>query len=299
MTTFDSAITNASGEAARPVKPFLKIRPRRGWIGVNLEEMWRFRDLMWSLVGRDIKLRYKQTALGIAWVVLQPIVGAGIFSFVFGNLARLPVDKTANGSDVPYYLFSFASLVVWNMVSNTISKLSGILVGNSALVGKVYFPRLMLPLSGAIGVLVDTAVAYLLLLAIQLFQHIGFGPQMLLTPIMMLPMLALSMGIGMWAAALCVQYRDVAAILPVALQFLMYASPVAYSTSVLDRHPVLYYFYYLNPMAALLQAWRWCVLTTPFPPMWAFLYAVAISLLMLLAGTMVFRRMERTFADVI
>jgi len=133
----------------------------------------------------------------------------------------------------------------------------------------------------------------------QLFHGIGYGPQALLIPFMALPFVALSLGLGMWSSALCVQYRDVSVILPVALQFLMYASPVAYTANIVDKYPVIYYLYYLNPMAALLGAWRWSVLSTPFPPIWAFCYATAMSFLILLAGTMVFRRMERTFADVI
>ena len=284
---------------AAPKKPLLKIRPSRGWIGINLRECWRFRDLMWSLVGRDIKLRYKQTALGVTWVVLQPLIAAGIFSFVFGNLAAMPLDKTADGIVVKAFLFSFASLVAYNLFSNTVNKVASILVGNSMLVSKVYFPRLMLPASGAIGVLADAFVAFVMLIIIQIAQGIPFGITSLLIPVMILPFLALSLGIGMWSAALCVQYRDIAVILPVALQFLMYASPVAYSASVVAKYPIGQYIYYLNPLAGLLGAWRWSVFHTPFPPLWAFWYAVVASFLMLLAGTMVFRRMERTFADVI
>jgi lipopolysaccharide transport system permease protein len=232
-------------------------------------------------------------------VVLQPLIAAGIFAMVFGALAKLPMDQAANGKPVSMFLFAFSSMVAWLLFSNVINKIGGILIGNSTMVSKVYFPRLMLPLSGAIGCLVDAAVAAAMLVIIMVWSRATAGPQALLSPLMLLPFMAMSLGIGMWSSALCVQYRDVAVILPVVLQFLMYASPVAYSTTILDKHPVIYYFYYLNPLAAALQAWRWSVLTTPFPPMWAFVYSMVMSVFLLAAGVMVFRRMERTFADVI
>ena len=297
-TTVDGVYTEAAA-ANVPTKPLRKIRPRKGWMGVDFPEMWRFRDLLGSLVMRDLRLRYKQTALGVSWVVLQPLIAAGIFAMVFGSLAKLPPDRAANGKPVSMFLFAFCSLVAWQLFSNIISKIGGILVGNSTMVSKVYFPRLMLPLSGAIGCLVDAAVAGAMLIVIMAWNRASVGPEVMLSVVMILPFMALALGIGMWSSALCVQYRDVAVILPVALQFLMYASPVAYSTSVLARHPVLYYFYYLNPLAAALESWRWSVLTTPFPPMWAFVYSMVMSVVLLAGGVMVFRRMERTFADVI
>ncbi|MGN6370498.1 MAG: ABC transporter permease [Phycisphaerae bacterium] len=299
MTTTVNGTYEEAGTARAPAMPLRKIRPRKGWIGVDFPEMWRFRDLLGSLVMRDIRLRYKQTALGVSWVVLQPLIAAGIFAMVFGSLAKLPMDPAADGKPVSMFLYAFCSLVAWQLFANIINKIGGILVGNSTMVSKVYFPRLLLPLSGAIGCLVDAAVAAVMLAVIMVWQHAEVGPQLALSVVMILPFMALSLGIGMWSSALCVQYRDVAVILPVVLQFLMYASPVAYSTTILSKHPVLFYFYYLNPLAAALQAWRWSVLTTPFPPMWAFVYSMVMSVVLLAAGVMVFRRMERTFADVI
>ena len=295
MTSISSTLQPSPPDTPHPL-PRLTIRNRTGWIGVNLRELWRFRELLLSLTARDIKLRYKQTALGVAWVVLQPLVAAGIFSFVFGKLANLPAPSTAAGRPVPYFLFTFAGMVAWNLFFNAITKISGILVSNSSLVSKVYFPRMLLPLAGAMGVLVDLAVATAMLLVLQLVNNVGLTPRWLLSPVILMLMLSLSLGIGMWAAALCVEYRDVAYVLPVVLQFLLYASPVAYAGPIGAEHSK---FFYVNPLAGLLDAWRWSVLSTPFPPPWAFAYSVGIAVATLLLGALVFRRMERNFADVI
>ena len=295
MTSIESTLPVPISEPVRRL-PRLTIRSRTGWIGINLQELWRFRELLFSLTARDIKLRYKQTALGVAWVVLQPLVAAGIFSFVFGKLAKLPADNTSSGKVIPYFLFTFAGLVAWSMFFNSITKISGILVTNSSLVSKVYFPRMLLPLAGAMGVMVDLAVSMAMLLVLQLFAGVGITPRWLFSPLILMLIMALALGIGMWAAALCVEYRDVAYILPVTLQFLLYASPVGYSGIVGASYGP---FYYLNPLAGLLDAWRWSVLSTPFPPLWAFFYSAGVALASLLIGALVFRRMERTFADVI
>lgn len=290
---FPSASRASHGTARRPL---LTVRARAGWAPINLSELWRFRELLLSLTGRDIKLRYKQTFLGIAWVVLQPLVASAIFAFVFGKLANLPSPSTAAGKHVPYFLFAFAGMVAWSLFFNTVTKLASVLVSNSSLVSKVYFPRLLLPLAGAMGVLVDLAVAAAMLLIMQLFSGVGLTPQWFLSPFILVLILSLALGIGMWGGALCVEYRDVAYILPVFLQFLFFASPVGYSGAVGSRYGASYY---LNPIAPLLDAWRWSVLSTPFPPIWAFVYASVVSLVLLACGAMVFRRMERNFADVI
>jgi lipopolysaccharide transport system permease protein len=303
MTTLQTLPATSPAAGRPPVsparkKPYLTVRARSGWAGVDLRELWRFRDLLLSLTARDIKLRYKQTALGVIWVVLQPLVAAGIFAFVFGKLANLPLPQTASGRPIPYFLYAFAGMVAWGLFFNTVTKVSAILVGNSSLVSKVYFPRLLLPLSGATGVLVDLAVSAAMLLVMQAVAGGagGLTPLWLLSPVFLGLILALSLGLGLWAAAMCVEYRDVAYILPVFLQFLLYASPVGYSGKVGSAYGD---FYYLNPLAGLLDAWRWSVLSTPFPPAWAFWYAVAMAVGGLVVGALVFRRMERNFADVI
>jgi len=295
MSATTLPLTQTSAPPRR--KPYLTVRARKSWLSVNLRELWLFRDLLLSLTARDIKLRYKQTALGVIWGVLQPLIAAAILTFVFGRLANLPVDQTAAGQPVPYFLFMFASLVVWNFFASIVNKVSNILVGNSALVAKVYFPRLLLPLSGAMGMLVDLAVSSVVLICIQLYSGIPFGPQILLVPLVLLLVIFAALGIGMGATALSVQYRDVAYILPVVVQMLFFASPIAYS--VANVHGRSAAFFQLNPLTGILGIWRWSTLGTPHPPFWTIAYAATFSMILLLVGVMVFQYMERTFADVI
>ncbi len=283
-------------------KPYLTIQPKSGWAALELRETWRFRDLLMSLATRDLKLRYKQTVLGVIWVVLQPLMAAGIFSFVFGKLASFPSDG------VPYFLFSYAGLLGWNLFANTLGKTSGCLVGNSQLISKVFFPRLILPLSAIPSVMVDFSVAAGMMLVMMLVSshtlaatHHGFGWPLLLLPVWMLLLLLLSLGIGLCTAALAVSYRDVNYILPVFTQILLYASPIAYGlTQVMQKlTPAQRPFYLLNPLAPTLEAFRWSLLSTSAPPAWSLGLASALSLLIFILGAYSFKRMERKFADVI
>jgi lipopolysaccharide transport system permease protein len=272
-------------------EPFIKIRPGFGWASLNLRELWKFRDLLLSLTTRDLKLRYKQTALGVIWVVVQPLLAAGIFSFVFGRIARLPSDG------VPYLLFSFAGLLGWNLFSNIVTKCSGCLVGNSQLISKVFFPRLILPLSTVPSVLVDFAVAAVLLAVLMVVHGVAPGWGLLLLPVWMALLSMLALGIGLCTAALAVSYRDVQYIVPVFMQILLYASPIAYAVSAVPAH--LRTVYLLNPLSAPLEAFRASILNTSWPPGSSLAGAAAISGLALLAGLYSFKRMERKFADVI
>jgi lipopolysaccharide transport system permease protein len=289
-------VASAAGNVSAPnrKKPHLVIRARRGWVGIDMRELWRFRELLLSLTARDVKLRYKQTALGVIWVVFQPLVASAIFTYVFSKMANMPTPPTNTGKPVPYFLFAFAGMVAWIMFSTSVTKISTVLIQNSGLVSKVYFPRLLLPLSGATGTLVDLAVGAAMLLVLQMITGIGLTPQWLLAPVFLGLLMALALGIGTWAAALCVPYRDVGYMLPVFMQFLLFASPIPWMIDP-NRSQLVY----INPLAGLLDAWRWSVLATPFPPMWAFWYAAGTSLTLLFVGLMVFRRMERNFADVI
>jgi lipopolysaccharide transport system permease protein len=272
-------------------RPHLTIKPSKGWQAINLRELWQFRDLLIMLAVRDIRLRYKQTALGVLWVILQPLMAAGIFSFVFGRVARLPSDG------VPYFVFSYSGLLAWNAFSSTLTKVSGSLVGNANLVSKVYFPRLVLPLSTVFSSLLDFGVALVMLVVIMAVTHVAPGIGLLLLPVWLLLLLLLSVGLGLFSASLMVSYRDIAYILPVATQFLLYASPVAYAVSAVPEKLRLIYF--MNPLSGLLEAFRWSVLNrgTLHP---AFLvYAAAITMVVFFLGAFAFRRMERRFADVI
>jgi lipopolysaccharide transport system permease protein len=279
------------------VDAYLKITPPTGWSALNLREVWRFRDLLLALAGRDVKLRYKQTALGILWVILQPLMAAGVFSFVFGRVAQLP----SNG--IPYFLFSYAGLLGWNLFSSTLTKTSACLVGNSQLISKIFFPRLVLPLSAVPSVLIDFAVAMGMMIVLMFIYHCSPNAGILLFPVWMLMLLMMALGIGLITAALTVSYRDVQYILPVFVQILLYGSPVAYGLSyALTRIPGnLQFLYLMNPLCGPLEAFRASLLGTPWPPQlaWSLLYSGVASVWIFFVGAYSFKKMERKFADVI
>jgi lipopolysaccharide transport system permease protein len=272
-------------------RPLITIRPSRGWVAINFSELWEFRDLLISLAGRDLRLRYKQTALGIAWVVLQPLMAAGVFSFVFGTVANLP------SGDVPYLIFSFAGLLGWNLFNSIIAKTSSCMVGNSHLISKVYFPRLILPLSNIGSTLVDFLVAAGVMGLLMVVYRVAPSPMLLLLPLWVLILVAISVGIGLVAAALSVSYRDVQYIVPVFMQILLYASPVAYSVSAVPEH--LRWIYLINPISAPLEAMRASLLNTAFPGWMPLLISAFVAALLLLGGCFAFKRFEKKFADVI
>jgi lipopolysaccharide transport system permease protein len=278
-------------EAPLVEKPFLKIRSATGWAGVDLREMWQFRDLLLALAERDVKLRYKQTALGVIWVILQPLLGAGIFTFVFGRVAKFDSDG------VPYFIFSYAGLLGWNAFNSTLSKGSAVVVQNAQLVSKVYFPRLLLPLSTVASTLVDFAVAMGLMIVLMIVHHIGPGPGILLLPVFLLLLVLLGAGIALFASALMVSYRDLQYVIPILLQFLLYASPVAYSVKQVPEH--LRAIYMLNPIAGLLEGFRWSLLGTGHLSLGHLLYTTIMVVAVFLFGAFTFAKMEQQFADVI
>ena len=284
-------------------EPHLVIRPSRGWQALDLRQVWQFRDLLSTLAQRDVKLRYRQTALGAVWVILQPLIAAGIFSFVFGAVAGLP------SGNVPFIVFSYAGLLCWNLFSSTLNKTSNVLVANTQLVSKVYFPRLVLPLSTVYSSLIDFGVAAIVLAVLMLIYRVVPGWGLLLLPLWMLLTLTLSVGCGLFLSALMVSYRDVQYIVPVAMNFLLYASPVAYSVATaLEKlqgkvSPSLLVWaeraFLANPMAGLLEAFRWSVLGGPAPIWGAVIYSAACAIGLFAAGAFAFKRMEKRFADVI
>ena len=283
----------APESAAGPLsRPLLTIKPRRSWLPANPRELWAFRELLVRLTARDVTLRYRQTALGVTWVVLQPLLAAGILSFVFGSVAGLPAPP-----GIPYFIFSLAGMVAWNTFSQTVTRASGSLVGNSQMVSKVYFPRLMLPLSSVGSTLVDTGVSFVLLVALMAVKGVHPGWAVVLTPLWVFLLLASSLGLGLAAGALMVRYRDVQFVLPVAIQFLLFASPIAYTLASVPANAR--WLYDLNPLTGLLEGFRWSVLGMTRPSTGLMLYAGGVSLFMLVAGTAVFNRAERQFADVI
>ena len=273
------------------VKPFLTIRPAQGWAALNVAELWRFRDLLLVLAGRDLKLRYRQTALGIIWVLLQPLLAAGIFALVFGKVAKLPSDG------VPYFIFSYAGLLGWTIFNGILTKTSSVLVGNAALVSKVYFPRMVLPLSSVLSTLVDFLIALAMMLILLALNRIAPPGAILLLPLWVLLTVLFACGLGLIASALTVSYRDVQYIMPVLLQLMLYASPVAYAVSAMPES--LRAWFLLNPLAGLLEAFRWSLLGIA-PASWAsIVYAAIVSPAVFIFGAFCFKRMERRFADVI
>lgn len=292
-------LTSPTAAVATLPRPMLTIEPRPGWVPLNLKEIWQFRDLLMGLAGRDVRLRYRQTALGISWVVFQPLIAAGLFTFLFGTVAGMPGK---NG--LPPFVLIYCGTLGFNVFANTLSKAGICLVGNAQLVSKVYFPRMVLPLSTAISTLLDFAVASLILIAVMIAYHVHVGFGLLLMPVLLGVILLFALGVGLWASALTVSYRDVQYVLPVMVQFAMYASPAAYTLSWIEdrlrpHHANLINIYMLNPLASLLEAFRWSWLGTG-DLHWGWLaYSTAFSLVAFLLGCIAFRRMERKFADVI
>jgi lipopolysaccharide transport system permease protein len=275
----------------RVAPPMLVIRPTSGWRSLDLREVWRFRDLLLMFAVRDLKLRYRQTALGVAWVVILPLLGAGVFALVFGRVAKLP------SAGVPYFLLAYAGLLGWNLFQGTLTRAGGSLITNAPLISKVYFPRVIVPLSAAVSACVDTLVAMGLLVILLPAYHVALTPAVLLVPLWLLLLQVLGLGLSLYASALSVSYRDVSHILPVLVQFLLYASPVGYRAAQVPH--AFQAVYLLNPLAGLLEGLRWSLLGGTPPRLGAVLYAAAVSCVVLVVGAFAFRRMERRFADVL
>jgi lipopolysaccharide transport system permease protein len=269
------------------------LRPTRGWVAIDAAELFRFKDLLFEFANRDVKLRYRQTLLGIVWVVLQPLFATGLLYFAFRVVAGVEPPEGA-----PFFLFTFAGLLLWNLFSATLSRASTSMVGNSYLVSKVYFPRLLLPLSGTISTVIDFAVSSVVLLAMLVIYRVDPELQIVLLPLWIAATLCLALGLGLIAAALTVGYRDVQHILPMVVPFMLYASPVAYDVSrIAPRYQTI--FYLINPLAPLLAGFRWSILDTPLPPFPFILWSVFVAIGLFMLGAAVFRRAERKFADVI
>lgn len=267
----------------------LEPRSRRGW--ADVVEIWQFRSLLAQLARRDVTLRYRQTALGVIWVVLQPLIAAGLFAVVFGRVAGLK----SNG--VPYVVFSYAGLLAWTTFSTYLTKATASLVGNSALVSKVYFPRIVLPLSTMAGVVLDFVVSLAMMAVLLVATSTAPGWGLMLLPVWLLIVLVLSTGLGLLMASLAVRFRDVNYVLPVLVQFLLYASPVAYALSAVP-HSLRPYFI-ANPMTGLLEAYRWSLLGTGSLHVGYVLYSAGFAIVAVVAGWAAFTHMECSFADVI
>ncbi|MDB5448655.1 MAG: transporter permease [Phenylobacterium sp.] len=267
------------------------IRTRSSWLRLDLDLLWKFRDLLFAFAWRDIRLRYRQTFLGVAWVVLQPLLGAAIFSIVFGLIARMPTGGT------PYLVISYSGLLGWTLFSTGLTRISNSLVANAELIRKVFFPRLLLPLGVIPSLLVDLACGTALMFVINAIYGIGPHWGLLLFPVGVMLLIAMALGLGMVAGSLAVRYRDIQYILPLLAQLLMYASPVGYSAAAVPR--LIKPFYDLNPLVAPIELIRTALVGSGEVSVHALAYSAGAALVFLLAGLVVFRLTERKFADVI
>jgi len=272
--------------------PVRVLRPRKNWIPPNPAELWEFRHLLVRFAARDVTLRYRQTALGAIWVILQPLLGAGILSFVFGSVAGLP-----GPAGIPYFVFSLAGMVAWTCFSSVATRSSGVMVANASLVQKIFFPRLLLPFSTVMSTLVDVAVSIGLLAVVMAIQGVPPGAAVVTFPIWLLLFVMLGLGLGMSSGALMVRYRDVGYVLPLLVQLLLFLSPVAYQLSAVPQSKL--WLYELNPLAGLLEGFRWAVLGTTAPSTGLVVYSTIASVALFVIGLVIFNRMERGFADVI
>ena len=299
MQSVQPAIGSPASEPA-PAKtqaPARVIRPGRSDSLLNLKEIWLYRDLILALAVRDIKLRYKQTVLGALWVVIQPLLAAGIFSIIFNGIAGLKTD-----AGVPPFVYVFSGMLIWTVFSGVVGKTSNIMVGNSALVSKVYFPRIVLPLSVLPSILVDLCVSLLVLAGLMLALQVPPTPLFFLWPVALLIAMILALGIGLISASLAVSYRDIPQILPVLIGLLMYASPIPYSISEVkdaDINPLIEQLYFLNPLVEILGFSRYLLLGVGQFSAQGLAIATGVSFGVFLLGLWCFRALERRFADVI
>jgi len=271
------------------------IEPQHGWISLQLSALWHYRELLYFLVWRDIKVRYKQTALGITWIVIQPIVTMVIFSILFGRLLNVP------SGGVPYPLFVYSGLLPWNYFANSLSRSSTSVVNSAHLVTKVYFPRLVIPIAGILSGLVDFAISFLVLLCLMFYFKFYPTPYIIILPAFLLLAMCTALGFGLWLSALNVRYRDINHLIPFIIQIWMYLTPVIYSVTLI---PEQYRFLLaLNPMTGVVEGFRWALLGSEMADISLisplFILSIAISLIVLVSGTIFFRRTERTFADII
>jgi lipopolysaccharide transport system permease protein len=267
------------------------ITPSRGWVALQLGDVWAYRELLYFLVWRDIKVRYKQTILGAAWAVLQPFTTMVVFSLFFGRLAQIPSDG------VPYPLFSYAALVPWTFFAYGLTQSSSSLVDGANLLTKVYFPRLIIPLAAVLSGVVDFGLALLVLLGMMLTYGIMPTAHLLWLPAFVLLALATSLGAGLWLSAMNVQFRDVRYTVPFLTQLWLFATPIVYPSSLLAEPWRTVYG--LNPMVGVVEGFRWVLLDTPTAPGPMLAVSILVVLVLLIGGALYFRRMEKTFADVV
>jgi lipopolysaccharide transport system permease protein len=282
-------ITTATQPAA--ASHITRIESASNWRFLDMAEIWRYHELLYFLTKRDIQIRYKQTAIGVLWVVVQPVASILVFSLFFGKLAQIPSDG------IPYPLFVFAALLPWQVFSRAMMEASNSLVSDQRLISRVYFPRMLVPMASIIAALFDFSITFLLFLGMMLYYGIVPGWAVLTLPLFLLLMTATAMGVGFWLAPLNVEYRDVVYILPFLTQLWMFLTPVVYPSSLIPEEwrPL----YGLNPLAGVVDGFRWALLGVGPGPSSMLLVSASAALLLMLSGIVWFRRRERTFTDAV
>jgi len=281
----------ASRSNAHDDLPVIHIEPSKGWVSLKLDELWAYRELIYFFVWRDLKVRYKQTVMGVSWAIIQPLFTMVIFSLFFGRLAGVPSDG------VPYPVFSYAALVPWTFFANALTQASNSLVLNANMVKKVYFPRLTMPIATVFAGVVDFTLAFIVLLGMMLFFGILPTVNVIMLPFFLALALATSLGVGLWLSAMNVQFRDVRYIVPFLTQAWLFATPVAYPSSLIPEPWRA--LYGINPMAGVVEGFRWALLGTNTAPGPMVVVSTMVALALLVSGAFYFRRMEKTFADVV
>ena len=274
-----------------PAPQIFRVQRSRGWVSLKLGDLWDYRELVYFLTWRDVKVRYKQTVLGAAWAILQPVMTMLVFSLFFGRLAHMPSDG------VPYPLFTFAALVPWTFFANGLTQSSNSLVGSASLITKVYFPRLVVPVATVFSGVIDFVLAFIVLLAMLGSYRVVPSIAVLWLPLFLLLAVIAALGTGLWLSAMNVQFRDVRYTVPFLTQFWMFATPIAYPSSLL--HQPWRTLFGLNPMVGAVEGFRWALFGHAAPPVAVVAVSFASAVAVLVTGALYFRRMERTFADIV
>jgi lipopolysaccharide transport system permease protein len=286
------AVVSPQSESIYDDLPEIIIRPSKGWAALRLRELWEYRELLYFLAWRDIKVKYKQAALGAAWAIIQPFMTMVAFTLFFGNLADIPSDG------VPYPIFSYTALIPWTFFAVGLAQASNSLIADANLVRKVYYPRMVSPIAGVISAIPDFFLAFLILIGMMVFYGIYPDPvRLLLLPPLMLLAFTTALSVGLWLSALNVEYRDIRYTIPFLTQFWLFITPIAYPSSLLDEPWRT--IYGLNPMAGVIEGFRWALLGSGDPPGLMVLVSALVTLVILIGGLFYFRRMERSFGDVI
>lgn len=269
----------------------IRIEPSKGWVSLKLRELWEYRELLYFLIWRDIKIRYKQTVLGGTWAIIQPFFTMVVFSLFFGKLAKVPSDG------IPYPIFSYTALVPWAFFANGLNQASNSLVSDSNLIKKVYFPRLAMPIASVLGGIVDFSLAFIMLVGMMLYYGITPTLNVVWLPLILMLAFATSLGVSFWLSAMYVQFRDVRHVIPFLTQIWLFATPIAYPSSLL-KEPWLT-LYGINPMVGVVEGFRWALLGTQKGTGLTIIFSALVALGLLISGAFYFRRMEKIFADVV